>query len=488
MDGRFVRRLLRRQWRAVVAGGGLVGLLALIISVLQTPVYQASTTLLVNQGRGVAAPTYESVLMSQQLTRTYAELLKKRPLYEMVIANLKLDASPDHLMRNVRVSTIRDTQLIVVTAYDRSPQRAAGIANELVRLLREQDRQLLTGAYVSGERGLSVVEPAQPDLVPARPKVVRNTLLGLFFGLLGMAGIALVREYVDESIKDGHEAAQTVGAPVLAIIGARTAAGNAQRRVFDDGDSANAESYRMLAVRTRSVLADNPVRSLLVTSAEPLADIQDVAVHLAVVYAQLGQRVVLVDGNLRQPTLHSWFDLHGDAGLHDVLTCAQNLPVYRYLQPTSVAHVMLLPGGKPAMHPLTLVNTPRLSESISALCQHADLIIVAAPTLLNAAETLLLAQQTGATLLVVRAETTARTAAAAARAILEQSHVWLAGVVLTGAPDDDRTSFARVPAPKATLPAVSRKRRRLAPTNGEEERYRLSIPAASTVSSRPSDQ
>jgi capsular polysaccharide biosynthesis protein len=74
-------------------------------------------------------------------------------------------------MRNVRVSTIRDTQLIVVSVRDRSPQRAADIANELVRLLREQDRQLLAGAFAGGERGLSVVEPAWPDPVPFSPKI-----------------------------------------------------------------------------------------------------------------------------------------------------------------------------------------------------------------------------------------------------------------------------------------------------------------------------
>ncbi|MCS6840425.1 MAG: Wzz/FepE/Etk N-terminal domain-containing protein [Roseiflexus sp.] len=481
MDVRFVRRLMRRQWRMIVAGSGFVGLLALIISVLQAPMYQASTTLLVNQNRGLAAPSYESVLMSQQLTRTYAELLKKRPLYETVIANLRLETTPERLMRNVRVSTIRDTQLIVVTAYDRSPQRAADIANELVRLLREQDRQLLTGAYASGERGLSVAEPAQPDPVPASPKVLRNTLLGLIFGLLSMFGIALVREYVDESIKDGAEAERVVGAPVLAGVNARSLARDAQQLV-DEGDALSGEAYRMLAVRLRNALADHPARSLMVTSAEPLADTHVVAIRLATVCAQLGQRIVLVDGDLRQPTLHSWFNLQGDAGLRDMLESARYLPVYRYLLPTSVANLMLLPGGKPTTNPLVLFNSRWLGESISELHQHADLIIVAAPALLSASETLILARSIDAALLVIRAEATKSAAAAAARTILDQARIHLLGAVLTGVTDHDIVPLIHAP----LLTVVSRHapgKRMFASLSHSHDAPLPSPPAASSQSS-----
>jgi capsular exopolysaccharide synthesis family protein len=489
MDTRFIRRLIRRRWRTVAAGGGLIGLLILIINLFRPSVYQASATLLVNQHRGLSAPSYESVLMSQQLTRTYAELLKKRPLYEMVITNLRLETTPDRLMQNVRVSTIRDTQLIVVTARDRSPERAADIANELARLLREQDRQLLAGGYASGERGLSVVEPARADPVPASPKVLRDTLLGLIFGVLGMFGIALVREYVDESIKDGNDAAQAAGAPVLGTIGNRAQADHAQRASVDNIDGAYAEPYRLLAVRMRSALADHPARSLIVTSAEPLADTHAVAVHLAVIYAQLGQRIILIDGDLRQPTLHSWFNLQGDAGVRDVLEGAQHLPVYRYLLPTSVANLMLLPGGKPVPNPLILLDSPRLSKCIRELDQHADLTIIVAPALLNTAGTLLMAQAADAAILVMRAEVTKSAAAASARTILDQAHVRLSGVVLTGAVDDD--SALLIDTSLFTLrsePMPGKRLRSPSPSVNEKSPHSTALSSASAISSHSSDQ
>lgn len=441
VDTRFVRRLLRRQLRLVLAGAGVIGLFTLIVGLLRPPTYQASTTLLVNQGRGIAAPDYESVLMSQQLTRTYAELLKKRPLYEMVITSLQLEITPDRLMRNVRVSTIRDTQLIVVTVYDRSPQRAADIANELVRVLREQDRQMLSGTYGGDIRGLNVVEPAQLDPVPASPKIVRDTLLTLILGFLGMTGVALVREYTDTTIKDGGEAEQATGALALGVIG-RSLDSAARFEVIDQASDPSREAYRILAVRLRGALSDHSARSLMVASAEPLTDVLAVAVHLAIIYAQLGQRIVLVDGDLRRPTLHSWFNLKGDVGLRDMLECTHDVPVYRYLIPTPVANLFLLPGGAPVPNPLSLFDLSRLRRCLQDVYQHANLVIVAAPAVLRAAESLLLAQAVDAALLVVRAETTHSAAAALARSVLDQASVRVSGLVLTGVPDDDVAVFA----------------------------------------------
>lgn len=441
MDIQAVRRLIRRRWRSILGGSVIVGVLTLIVDLLQPRVYQASTTLLVNQNRGMTAPSYESVLMSQQLTRTYAELLKKRPLYEGVIASLGLTTTPDQLMRNVRVSTIRDTQLIVVSVRDRSPQRAADIANELVRLLRDQDRQLLTGAYAEGERGLSVVEPARPDPVPFSPRIARDVVLGAVFGLLGMFAIAVVREYLDETVKTSDDVTRLTHAPVLGVI--RGAAGAPQRSLAIDDNVP--EAYRMLAARLRSVLHDHGATTLLVTCAEPLEDAHTVAAYLAAVSARPGQRVILVDGNLRQPMLHFFFDLAGVPGLREVLECAQSSPVYRYLRPTSVAHLMLLPGGKPTANPTILIDSSRLRDIVAELHQHAELVIIVGPALLAFADTLLLAKAADTALLVMRAESTSAAAAATARTMLDQASIRTAGVVLTGAINEPLASWSDDP-------------------------------------------
>jgi succinoglycan biosynthesis transport protein ExoP len=156
-----------------------------------------------------------------------------------------------------------------------------------------------------------------------------------------MFGIAVVREYIDETVKTSDDAARLTNAPVLGVI---RGASSAVQRSFAIDDNVP-EAYRMLAVRLRTTLHDQRASTLLITSAEPLEDARTVAAYLAAVSARSGQRAILVDGDLRQPMLHSFFDLAGVPGLKEALECAQSLPVYRYLRPTSFAHLMLLPAA-----------------------------------------------------------------------------------------------------------------------------------------------
>ncbi|MDW8215431.1 MAG: lipopolysaccharide biosynthesis protein, partial [Roseiflexaceae bacterium] len=140
-----------------------------------------------------------------------------------------------------------------------------------------------------------------------------------------------------------------------------------------------------------------------------------------------------------------------------------------------------------AANPLILFNSPRLNESLSELHQHADLIIVAAPALLNSSESLILAQRTDAALLVMRAEATTRTAAAAARTILDQAHIWLAGVVLTGATDEDSVSFINAPLPGVMTQPAPGKHLLASLTNGKEH-HSIPVSSASAVTSHSLDQ
>jgi non-specific protein-tyrosine kinase len=107
------------------------------------PVYAASTTLLNNQApASSAAPDYNSLLVSERLAQTYGALLLKRPVLQAVITNLKLNTDTEHLADRIRVSVARETQFIMLTAEDTNPQLAADIANEVVKVFSQQNREL----------------------------------------------------------------------------------------------------------------------------------------------------------------------------------------------------------------------------------------------------------------------------------------------------------------------------------------------------------
>jgi non-specific protein-tyrosine kinase len=124
-------------------------------SYLSEPTYQASTTLLINEApASSSSPDYTSLLTSERLAKTYAELLHKRPVLEAVIASLKLGATPEALGNHLKTSAVRDTQLIVLTVEDTDSQRAAAIANEIVRVFSQQNHDLQAGRYADTKSSL----------------------------------------------------------------------------------------------------------------------------------------------------------------------------------------------------------------------------------------------------------------------------------------------------------------------------------------------
>ncbi len=127
---RYVGIIWRWAW-LILLGTILAGAAAFVASKLSTPVYQANTTLLVNQATQQTLVTdYTSVLTSQQLAATYSEMIKKRPVWEAVIEHLKLPTTPEELSKNMNVSVVRNTMLINISFEDKDPALAAGLLSQ----------------------------------------------------------------------------------------------------------------------------------------------------------------------------------------------------------------------------------------------------------------------------------------------------------------------------------------------------------------------
>ena len=145
----YIRLLWRWLW-LIVLSMLLAGASAFIVSRLTIPTYEASATLLIDQAPANSmSPDYNSLLASERLARTYAETIRKRPVLEAAIANLRLSITPEQLTKNVRVTVVRDTQLLVLTVSDSDPQNAAAIANEIVKVFSAQNRDLQASKYTA---------------------------------------------------------------------------------------------------------------------------------------------------------------------------------------------------------------------------------------------------------------------------------------------------------------------------------------------------
>ena len=121
--------------------------IAFAVSWNMTPIYSAASTILINQAPANKSLDYNSLLTSERVAKTYAELMRKRPVLEAVIASLKLNMTPGDLVDSTQISVVRDTQLMAVVVRDTNPQRSADIANEIVKVFTQQNRDVQSERY-----------------------------------------------------------------------------------------------------------------------------------------------------------------------------------------------------------------------------------------------------------------------------------------------------------------------------------------------------
>jgi len=189
------------------------------------------------------------------------------------------------------------------------------------------------------------------------------------------------------------------------------------------------EAYRVLRSNIRFAKIDNPSASLLVTSPGPEEGKTTTAANLAVVLAQAGQKVILVDSDLRRPTLHTFFGLDNHVGLTDLLVDGVELSD-RVLKPTGQDGLRLVSSGHLPPNPSELLGSDSMRNMLHQLEEQADVVVLDSPPLLAVADASILGSLLGGAILVVQAGKTRNEAARRAKDALENSGVKLLGVVV----------------------------------------------------------
>ena len=197
-----------------------------------------------------------------------------------------------------------------------------------------------------------------------------------------------------------------------------------------------AEAYRTLRTNIQFSSLDRPLRTLLVTGTTPEEGKSTTLANLAVIFAQAGHRVVLVDADLRRPSLHKLFGLPNSIGLTSLFIA--EAPDALPLQETGVPNLALLPSGPQPPNPSELLGSQRMEKVIAALREAADYVLFDCPPIIAVTDAAVLGRKVDGVLLVVSAGKTKRDHAARAKLLLEKVNANVLGVVLTNAKLDMR--------------------------------------------------
>jgi non-specific protein-tyrosine kinase len=205
--------------------------------------------------------------------------------------------------------------------------------------------------------------------------------------------------------------------------------------------SAAAEAYRALRANLFLSCHEHPLHTLVITSAAPGEDKSTALANLAVAMAQGGQRVTLVDADLRRPSLHELFDAPNERGLTTLLDGQDALTAPPLAPVADVEHLQLLSSGPLLLDPAAQLGSRRMEEVIAALLKRADVLLFSAPPVLAAMDAVVLGMKVDGVLLVVEARHTRRDHVQQAKERLEKAHVRIVGVTLTHASADNSLGY-----------------------------------------------
>jgi capsular exopolysaccharide synthesis family protein len=464
----------RKWWVGLAAALGLAATLAFSLTAHKQ--YSATAQLLVQpavyaSGAGVTQPQP----VTQTDVETELQLVTSAPVQQAVRA--RLNSAPA-----VSASEIGQTNVMAITATSDVPSEAALVANAYATafvqyrqevaesnlataeaqlrsqisslakqlktfrgdttspeasallnqqaVLKEQLAQMqVSGAVDTGD--VVLVTPAQTPVSPSSPKPVRDALLGLAAGLVFGLGAAFLRDSLDDRLASKEAAEQAGGAPVLAMTPVVASWRRQQPMVVvvTEPTSPAAESYRSLRTSLQFARHDGPLRSIMVTSPGIAEGKTATLANLGVVFAQAGERVVLVSCDLRRPRIGAFFGLDEQDGMTGVLIGVRTLDQVLLPVP-DFDRLSLLPAGPVPPNPAELLNSARARDVFASLRERFDLVLIDSPPVLPVTDAAILSRHADATLMLTAAGQTRRGDLHRAVEKLDQVGTKILGLVL----------------------------------------------------------
>lgn len=432
--------ILRERWISAVMTAALVISAVGLATMLATPVYESTTRLFVQTRTSSDIGDLNSGMdYASQRLYTYTDLATSPLVLDRVVEELDLGYSSAQLANQISTSVPSDTVILEISVRSSDPERAAAIANTTASFLNETVAELEAADGTSTVE-LTVISPGLVPTSPAGPDLMRNLALGVLLGVLAGIAVAVGREVLDNRVRTSADVSSTAGIPIIASIPAARDHHRAPLISSDNAQSIEAESYRELRTNLRFTALTCGSRSILLTSSQMDEGKSVTAINLAVVLAQDGKRVLLIDADLRRPSIAPYLGLEGGVGLTTVLI--GEAEIEDVSQPLETPGLEVLAAGTIPPNPSEMLGSPAMRAVLAKAVEAYDHVIIDSPPLLAVTDAVLLSDITDGTLVVARSGTVRKAQLRAALDKLSATDAHVLGVVLNRVPRRTRDAYA----------------------------------------------
>lgn len=442
MELREYLSVLRSRWVVVmVVTLAIIGLAA-GLTLAMTPRYTATTRLFfaVQGGESVTDLAQGSSYAENQMT-SYAEVALSPLVLSPVITRLNMDVAPEQLAKSITAVVPLNTVIVEISATDKDPRQAARIADGVGRELARVAASLSPERPGGGEAvRATILTPARVPADASSPKVARNLVLGGALGLLLGVALGVLQHLLDTKIRNEQDVATVTEAAVLGHVPFDSAAPANPVAMHNDPLSARSEAVRRLRTNLQFVEVADQGRSVAVTSSISGEGKSTTAINLAVSLADTGMRIVLIDADLRRPSLADYLGIEGGVGLTTVLIGRAEID--DVLQQWQDSSLYVLPAGQVPPNPSELLGSRAMTSLLRQLSLSYDMVLLDTSPLLPVTDAAILSKSVDGTLLVVGADRIHRPQLRDALDSLKTVNANILGIVLNKVAKQSAGSYA----------------------------------------------
>lgn len=425
------------HWFLLILLFVIIGGVAAIFYNYGSPVkYESEATLFVQPQVNANEVDYQGILTNQRMVKTYAEIIKSRAVINKVINKLKLDTEYEDFIKNLTVTSYTDTQMISIRVKD------------LYKNLAKDEANLLATEFIShiadtmDVTNINIIDEAIVEDEPVEPRSVLNIAIGIFGGLCIGLALAFVLESMDNKIKTHEDVKKYLKIKTLGVVPHNSIDNEMSDKkkkyvkpneinvkILSDPTSVVSESIRM--IRTNLNFLD--LKLINITSTMPSEGKSELISNLALSFALIDKKVLVVDCDLRKPRVHHNFGLQRNKGVSDIVLSKGTLDYHDAVQKftSDKVSIDILTAGTRISNPSELINSKGFADLLTSLREDYDLVLIDCPPISSITDGVLVSKLSDGTVYVIESDRTDYQVIQSCIEELESSKAFILGAVLT---------------------------------------------------------